>query len=53
MIIKLRAQLWKMSRDYEDEVTLVFHIPSTQRADADKIPAQKELSLIIETGENE
>jgi len=53
MIIKLCAQLWKMSRDYEDEVTLVFKIPSKQREDADKIPAMKELQMIIETGENE
>lgn len=52
MIIKLSAQLWKMSRDYEDEVTLIFKIPATQRIKADKIPVMEELKLRVETVKN-
>lgn len=52
MIIELSAQLWKMERDYEDEVTLIFKIPAIQRLEADKIPVMEELKLKVETAES-
>ncbi len=47
MSIKVSAQLWKLEKDFEGEVTLIFKIPSRDMPKAIFIPEQRELELDI------
>lgn len=47
MGIKVSAQLWKLEKDFEGEVTLIFKIPSSDMPKAIQIPVMKELKLNI------
>ena len=46
--IKISAQLWKLEKDWEDEITLVFKIPSKDMPKAIQIPIMKELELRVD-----
>jgi len=47
MGIKVSAQLWKLEKDFEGEVTLIFKIPASDMSKAIFIPEQQELGLDI------
>ena len=47
MNIRVSAQLWKLEKDFEGEVTLIFKIPSCDMPKAIFIPEQQELKLDI------
>ncbi len=47
MGIKVSAQLWKLEKDFEGEVTLVFKIPLRDMPKAILVPEQRELELNI------
>ncbi|MCM8804220.1 MAG: hypothetical protein NC833_03080 [Candidatus Omnitrophica bacterium] len=45
--ITFKAALYKLIRDYEDEIKITFQIPSSELEKVSKIPAQKVLIIEI------
>jgi hypothetical protein len=52
-MIKISAQLWKLEKDWEGEITLIFKIPSKDMPKAIQIPIMTELKLKVEDKKEE
>jgi hypothetical protein len=52
-MLTISAQLWKLEKDWEGEITLIFKIPSKDMPKAIQIPIMTELKLKVEDKKEE
>lgn len=51
--IKFKAHLWKLSRDHQDEVTVVLKVPSSDAITVIGLPTEQILNIEVSSGEEE
>ena len=53
MGVKFKAQVWKVSRDHDDEVTLVLKIPSEQALTVIGLPTNEVINVEVSNAKEE